>query len=312
MARRRRPGDLRRDRLLPRPPRRGPRRRRPDRAPPTLRQGAALRAARRAAVALEIDPLVEALLAVAALQRVRRRPPGARVRARARPAAGRGQQLGRVAGGRAPESSGSSRCSTRRDLGRGGSAQARAGHLRAGAAARRRAGREAVHVGRQPRRGRRGRAGGGIEPVLIRRGDGPPVPGVGRSPAWPRADGPAALCGDGRPPILGSSPPRPRSGRCRPTRAAAGEPPSPAPVTSGRRGPLWTAPAASVLGLVVGVARDSFVVDGVGAAGGSSLSHPLAAVNIISDVVFDLGFVAAACTSRVARRRAPGGLRLPP
>ena len=92
-------GDRRRDRVLPRPPRRGPRRRRPARAPPPLRRGAALGAARRA-VALELDPLVEALLASLHFTAFADVRPGARVRSLARAAAGRGQQLGRVAGRR--------------------------------------------------------------------------------------------------------------------------------------------------------------------------------------------------------------------
>jgi uncharacterized protein len=56
---------------------------------------------------------------------------------------------------------------------------------------------------------------------------------------------------------------------------------------------IWTAPAAIVLGLALGV-FGSIVVQVVGTAGGSSLAHPSPAVTIISDVVFDLAFVAAA------------------
>jgi uncharacterized protein len=55
----------------------------------------------------------------------------------------------------------------------------------------------------------------------------------------------------------------------------------------------WTAPAAIALGLALGVVG-SLVVQIVGAAGGSSINHPSPAVSIVSDVVFDLGFVAAA------------------
>jgi membrane protease YdiL (CAAX protease family) len=56
---------------------------------------------------------------------------------------------------------------------------------------------------------------------------------------------------------------------------------------------IWTAPAAIVLGLALGV-LGSIVVEIAGTAGGSSLAHPSPAVTIISDVAFDLAFVAAA------------------
>jgi membrane protease YdiL (CAAX protease family) len=55
----------------------------------------------------------------------------------------------------------------------------------------------------------------------------------------------------------------------------------------------WTAPAAVALGLALGSIGD-IVVSVVGAAGGASLSHPPPAVNIVGNIVFDLGFVAAA------------------
>ncbi len=55
--------------------------------------------------------------------------------------------------------------------------------------------------------------------------------------------------------------------------------------------PLWTAPAAVVAGLVVGVLATT-VVAGVGELTGSGTSTP--AVNIVGDVVFDLGFVVSA------------------
>jgi uncharacterized protein len=71
------------------------------------------------------------------------------------------------------------------------------------------------------------------------------------------------------------------------------EPPEPEVAADRPPWPTWTAPAAIVLGLALGV-FGSLVVEVVGAAGGSSLSHPSPAVTIISDVVFDLAFVAAA------------------
>jgi membrane protease YdiL (CAAX protease family) len=55
----------------------------------------------------------------------------------------------------------------------------------------------------------------------------------------------------------------------------------------------WAAPAAIALGLALGSIGD-VIVGLIGAAGGASLSHPPPAVNIVGDVVFDLGFVAAA------------------
>jgi uncharacterized protein len=57
--------------------------------------------------------------------------------------------------------------------------------------------------------------------------------------------------------------------------------------------PAWTAPAGVVLGLVLG-SLGTIVVDVVATAGGSSISHPPPAANIIADIVFDLCFVAAA------------------
>jgi uncharacterized protein len=56
---------------------------------------------------------------------------------------------------------------------------------------------------------------------------------------------------------------------------------------------VWTAPAAIVLGLALGL-FGTLLVQIAGTAGGSSLAHPSPAVTIVSDVVFDLAFVAAA------------------
>ena len=66
--------------------------------------------------------------------------------------------------------------------------------------------------------------------------------------------------------------------------------------------PVWTAPAAVTLGLALGV-FGSIVVGAAGSAGGSSLSHPTPAVSLISDVVFDLGFVGAAMYFAAMRGR---------
>lgn len=57
--------------------------------------------------------------------------------------------------------------------------------------------------------------------------------------------------------------------------------------------PVWTAPAALIVGLMFG-ALGTIVVDVIAHAGGSSLSHPSPAATIIADIVFDLCFVAAA------------------
>jgi membrane protease YdiL (CAAX protease family) len=56
---------------------------------------------------------------------------------------------------------------------------------------------------------------------------------------------------------------------------------------------LWMAPAAIGLGFALGLIG-TILVESIGAIAGSSLSHPTPAVSIVSDVVFDLGFVAAA------------------
>jgi hypothetical protein len=57
--------------------------------------------------------------------------------------------------------------------------------------------------------------------------------------------------------------------------------------------PIWTAPAAVALGLVLG-SLGTIVVDVVAGAGGGSVNHPGPAATIIADIVFDLCFVAAA------------------
>ncbi len=66
---------------------------------------------------------------------------------------------------------------------------------------------------------------------------------------------------------------------------------------------MWTVPAAIVLGLGLGTVG-TILVEVAGAAGGSTLAHPSPAVNIAGDVVFDLGFVAAAVYFAFLGRRA--------
>jgi membrane protease YdiL (CAAX protease family) len=74
---------------------------------------------------------------------------------------------------------------------------------------------------------------------------------------------------------------------------------------------LWMAPAAIVLGLALGEVAVIFV-DVIGAAAGSSFTHPSPAVNIIGNVVVDLAFVGAAvyfAASRPPLRVADFGFR---
>ncbi|HWE10514.1 MAG TPA: type II CAAX endopeptidase family protein [Solirubrobacteraceae bacterium] len=68
--------------------------------------------------------------------------------------------------------------------------------------------------------------------------------------------------------------------------------------------PVWIAPAGLVLGFML-ASIGTIVVDAIAHAGGSSLSNPSPAANIISDIVFDLCFVGAALwlTSRRGRPR---------
>jgi membrane protease YdiL (CAAX protease family) len=67
---------------------------------------------------------------------------------------------------------------------------------------------------------------------------------------------------------------------------------------------VWTAPAAVLMGLAIGI-LGSVVVGIVAAAGGSSLSHPSPAVSLTADFVFDLSFVGAA----IYFAASSGGLR---
>ncbi len=67
----------------------------------------------------------------------------------------------------------------------------------------------------------------------------------------------------------------------------------------------WAAPVAILLGLVLG-SIGSIIVDVLGGAGGTSVSHPTAVVSIVGDIVFDLCFVAAALVMVVASDRIEG------
>ena len=66
---------------------------------------------------------------------------------------------------------------------------------------------------------------------------------------------------------------------------------------------VWMAPAGLLLGFGLGVIG-SIGVDIVASFGGSSLTHPTPAATIASDIVFDLGFVAAAIYLTAIRGRA--------
>jgi membrane protease YdiL (CAAX protease family) len=55
---------------------------------------------------------------------------------------------------------------------------------------------------------------------------------------------------------------------------------------------LWAAPIAAVLGFILAEILVT-VTDGIGAAGGGSLSHPTPAMEIVGSIVFDLGFILA-------------------
>ncbi len=90
---------------------------------------------------------------------------------------------------------------------------------------------------------------------------------------------------------MSSTPPRPAVA---PPEEPPTADPSRAPVPEERTPwPVWTAPAAVALGLVLGSVA-TIVVDIVGAVGSSTVSNPSPATNIIADIVFDLCFVAAA------------------
>ncbi len=65
---------------------------------------------------------------------------------------------------------------------------------------------------------------------------------------------------------------------------------------------IWMAPAAIVLGLALGQFA-VIVVDVIGQAAGSSFSHPTPAISLVSDLVVDLAFVAAAVYFAALRGR---------
>jgi membrane protease YdiL (CAAX protease family) len=81
------------------------------------------------------------------------------------------------------------------------------------------------------------------------------------------------------------------------------------------RWPLWFAPGAVALGFGLGIVA-SIVVEVAARAGGHTASNPTAAESLIGDLLFDLGFVAAAVYFAFMRGRPRpedfGFRRLPP
>jgi membrane protease YdiL (CAAX protease family) len=78
-----------------------------------------------------------------------------------------------------------------------------------------------------------------------------------------------------------------------PSQPPASQPPERRPSDRDAGWPIWIAPAAVAAGLAGGVLASS-IVDGIGGAAGSNVSHPSTAVSLIADLVFDLSFVVAA------------------
>jgi CAAX protease family protein len=82
---------------------------------------------------------------------------------------------------------------------------------------------------------------------------------------------------------------------------APGAPPEPA--RDELRLPLWTAPAAILIGFAVGEFF-AIIIAAIGTAGGSTFDHPSPAVTIASDVAVDLAFVGAALYFAILKGRA--------
>jgi uncharacterized protein len=99
-----------------------------------------------------------------------------------------------------------------------------------------------------------------------------------------------------------SSIPPPETTSSQPVAASAPVPPRPPDTSDEPPWPVWTAPAAVVVGLVVGVLA-SVLVAGIGAALGAKTTS--SGVTLVSDIVFDLGFVATALYFASANGRRP-------
>src|ERR1700757_3743491 len=99
-----------------------------------------------------------------------------------------------------------------------------------------------------------------------------------------------------------SSIPPPETTSSQPVAASAPVPARPPDTSDEPPWPVWTAPAAVVVGLVVG-GLASVLVAGIGAALGAKTTS--SGVTLVSDVVFDLGFVATALYFASANGRRP-------
>ncbi|HUA02842.1 MAG TPA: type II CAAX endopeptidase family protein [Solirubrobacteraceae bacterium] len=99
-----------------------------------------------------------------------------------------------------------------------------------------------------------------------------------------------------------SSVPPPETTSSQPVPASASVPAPPPDVSDEPPWPVWTAPAAVLVGLVAGVLGSVFVA-GIGAVFGAKTTSP--GVTLVSDIVFDLGFVAAALYFASANGRRP-------
>src|SRR5690242_12741279 len=78
-----------------------------------------------------------------------------------------------------------------------------------------------------------------------------------------------------------------------PTAPSSPAAPRPSPAADVPPWPVWTAPGGLALGFAFG-GLATILVDIIAQAAGASVKHPPPAVSIVGDVVFDLGFVAAA------------------
>ena len=99
-----------------------------------------------------------------------------------------------------------------------------------------------------------------------------------------------------------SSVPPPQTTPSQPVAASAPMPARPPDTSDEPPWPVWTAPAAVGVGLVVGVLASVFVA-GIGAVLGAKTTSP--GVTLVSDIVFDLGFVATALYFASAQGRRP-------
>jgi len=96
--------------------------------------------------------------------------------------------------------------------------------------------------------------------------------------------------------------PPPQTTSSQPVPASASVPARPPDTSDEPPWPVWTAPAAVLVGLIAGV-LGSVLVAGIGVALGAKTTSP--GVTLVSDVVFDLAFVATALYFASANGRRP-------